>query len=198
RGDSGRVREDGSLEYVGRKDEQVKIRGYRIEPGEIEAVLREHGGVEEAVVIAREDEPGQKRLVAYVVGRGGAKVVGSELRGYLQKRLPEYMVPSGYVEVEKLPLTANGKLDRRALPKPELVGGQSGLGEARTPEEEILCGVFARVLQLEAVGRADDFFEMGGHSLLAMQVISEVRRIFGIELRVRELFEFRTAGGLAQ
>src|SRR5229473_2686472 len=198
-GDLGRWRTDGELEFLGRIDEQVKIRGYRIEPGEIEAVLREQGGVREAAVVAREEE-GQKRLVAYVVWEeGDGKPSVGELRKVLQGRLPEYMVPSAFVFLERLPLTANGKLDRRALPAP---GGERPEQEReyvgpRTAVEEILCGIWAKVLKLERVGVEDNFFELGGHSLLATQAVSQIRQVFNVELELRRLFESPTVAGLA-
>src|SRR5229473_2311589 len=198
-GDLGRWRTDGELEFLGRIDEQVKIRGYRIEPGEIEAVLREQGGVREAAVVAREEE-GQKRLVAYVVWEeGDGKPSVGELRKVLQGRLPEYMVPSAFVFLERLPLTANGKLDRRALPKPgeRPEQGREYVGP-RTAVEEILCGIWAKVLGLERVGVEDNFFELGGHSLLATQAVSQVRKAFSVELELRRLFESPTVMELAK
>ena len=200
-GDRARWKRDGNLEYLGRLDEQVKIRGFRIELGEIEAVLKEHGGVRQAVVVVREDEPGEKRLVAYVVAEEGEQeeVGGVELRRHLQERLPEYMVPAAYVVLDALPLTANGKLDRRGLPKPELKGSEGdGYVAPRTATEEILCGIWAEVLRVERVGVEDNFFEMGGHSLLATQVVSRVREVFEIELALQSLFEEPTVRGLAR
>src|SRR5216683_1519407 len=197
-GDLGRWRTDGELEFLGRIDEQVKIRGYRIEPGEIEAVLREQGGVREAAVVAREEE-GQKRLVAYVVWEeGDGKPSVGELRKVLQGRLPEYMVPSAFVFLERLPLTANGKLDRRALPKPgeRPEQGREYVGP-RTAVEEILCGIWAKVLGLERVGVEDNFFELGGHSLLATQAVSQAKQA-GLRFSLRELFEKQTVARLAQ
>src|SRR5881394_1457353 len=146
-GDLGRWRGDGNIEFLGRMDEQVKIRGYRIEPGEIEAALREHGGVREAVVVAREEEGGEKRLVGYVVSEGsGGGVSVSELREYLKGRLPEYMVPSAFVSLEKLPLTPNGKLDRKALPAPDRRIEEGRYVGPRNEVEEILCGIWTKVL----------------------------------------------------
>ena len=176
-GDRGRYRHDGVLEILGRLDEQVKIRGVRIEPGEIEAALRQQPGVREAVVVAREDAPGQKRLVAYVVAEREPAPTAGELRTELKAKLPDYMVPSAFVLLEKLPLTPNGKLDRRALPapeqsRPELEGGYVA---PRTPLEEVIAGIWADVLHLEQVGVEENFFELGGHSLLATQVIARVR-----------------------
>src|SRR5215831_2923814 len=193
-GDVARWGADGNLEYVGRVDEQVKIRGYRVELGEIEARLREQSGVREAVVVVREDRPGEKRLVAYYTSAAGVGVEG--IRGYLLERLPEYMVPAVYVKLEALPLTANGKVDRRALPEPERVSGE-GYREPRTPEEEILCGLFAEVLGLERVGLDDDFFALGGHSVVAVSLVSRIRAVLGIELDLGVLFESPSVGQLS-
>src|SRR5262245_36096743 len=194
-GDLGRYRKDGSIEYLGRIDHQVKIRGYRIELGEIEAAINEHPSVEQAIVLAREDEPGEKRLVGYVVARQHVSV--RELREYLQERLPDYMAPGAIVQLEAMPLTPNGKIDRRALPKPEI--GMKGAGDVsgRTAVEEILCGIWSEVLRIEKVGITDNFFELGGHSLFAMQLVSRVRNILGVEISLRSLFTNPTVAGLA-
>jgi amino acid adenylation domain-containing protein len=192
-GDRARWRADGTLEFLGRTDFQVKIRGFRIEPGEIEAVLSAHPEVREARVIVWEDAPGEKRLVAYVVG----EVEVDTLREHLRGRLPEYMVPSAFVFLDALPLTPNGKLDRKALPAPDLSSSEDRYVAPRTPVEEALAGIWAEVLKVERVGVEDSFFELGGHSLLATRVVSRIRGEFGIELPLRALFEGPTVAALA-
>src|SRR5262245_29406599 len=194
-GDLGRYRKDGSVEYLGRIDHQVKIRGYRIELGEIEAAINEHPSVEQVIVLAREDEPGEKRLVGYVVARQQVSV--RELREYLLERLPDYMAPGAIVQLEAMPLTPNGKIDRRALPKPELNGeGRLYVGP-RTAVEEIVCGIWAEVLRVEQVGVYDNFFELGGHPLMATQVVSRMRNLLGVEVSLRKLFTHPTAAAIA-
>ncbi|HZG42966.1 MAG TPA: amino acid adenylation domain-containing protein, partial [Longimicrobium sp.] len=192
-GDLGRWRADGTLEFVGRVDAQVKIRGFRIEPGEIEAVLRGHESVTDCSVVAREDVPGDRRLVAYVVGEAEAEA----LRARLRQSLPEYMVPAAFVVLDALPLTPNGKLDRKALPAPEYAAGADRYVAPRTPVEEVLAGSWAEVLRLERVGVQESFFELGGHSLIATRVVSRVRELFGVELPLRALFEGPTVAELA-
>jgi amino acid adenylation domain-containing protein len=192
-GDGVRWMADGTLEYLGRLDEQVKIRGFRIELGEIEAALAEHPEVREAVVLAREDVPGDRRLVAYVVGG----VDAGDLRAHLRQSLPEYMVPSAFVVLGALPLTSNGKVDRRALPVPELAADADRYVAPRTPVEEVLAGIWAEVLHLERVGVEESFFEVGGHSLLAMRVVSRIRAVLGVEVPLRALFEGPTVGEVA-
>jgi len=195
-GDLARWRADGSLEFLGRLDHQVKIRGFRIELGEIEAALARHPAVREAVVVAREDRRGERRLAAYVVARGGEPAV-SELRSFLARTLPDYMVPESVVVLPALPLTSNGKVDRRALPEPELPARATGAAPPRTPTEDVIANVWADVLGLERVGIQEDFFELGGHSLLATRVVARLRQAFGIELPVRRMFEAPTVAGLA-
>ncbi|HXC43858.1 MAG TPA: amino acid adenylation domain-containing protein, partial [Candidatus Dormibacteraeota bacterium] len=198
-GDLVRWQVDGNLEYLGRLDQQVKIRGFRIELEEIEAVLERHPGVARCVVLAREDQPGEKRLVAYVVKKAGAPWPNaSGLEEYLKVSLPEYMVPTVFVELEKLPLNHNGKLDPKALPAPEqdayaMRGYEAPRGEIETKLAEVWVGV----LQLEKVGRHDNFFELGGHSLLATRVISRIREVFHVEVPLRSLFQNPTVAGLA-
>ncbi|MFJ3064718.1 amino acid adenylation domain-containing protein, partial [Pseudomonas sp. NPDC087039] len=189
-GDLVRWLADGTLDYLGRNDDQVKIRGVRIELGEIESRLATLPGINEAVVLAREDQPGQPRLVAYFTPQADVEAATPEsLRAQLQAHLPEYMVPVAFVELAALPLTANGKLDRRALPKPE----RSALFEQgfEAPEGELenaLAQLWAELLQVERVGRHDHFFTLGGHSLLAMRMVSQVRLRLGVELTLAELF----------
>src|SRR6185437_6163539 len=191
-GDLGRWREDGTLEYLGRNDDQVKIRGYRIELGEVEAHLARHEQVREAAVIAREDVPGEKRLVAYLVPRGEGSGGTEELRAHLKGALPEYMVPSAFVVLEKLPLTPSGKLDRRSLPAPD--PGAYVRHEYEPPRgqvEEVLAGIWQQLLRVERVGRNDNFFELGGHSLLIVQMLERMRRV-GLSAQVRRVFESPT------
>ncbi|HST59897.1 MAG TPA: amino acid adenylation domain-containing protein, partial [Longimicrobium sp.] len=192
-GDRVRWMADGTLEYLGRLDVQVKVRGFRIELGEIEARLAGHPEVREAVVLAREDVPGDRRLVAYVVGA----VETDALRAHLRHSLPEYMVPAAFVVLEALPLTPNGKLDRRALPAPDLAPAADRYVAPRTETEALLAEIWAEVLRLERVGVEESFFELGGHSLLATRVVARVREVFGVELSLRAIFETPTVSDLA-
>ncbi|WP_163997847.1 non-ribosomal peptide synthetase, partial [Pyxidicoccus caerfyrddinensis] len=200
-GDRVRWREDGILEYLGRADSQVKVRGFRIELGEVEAALLSHPRVREAVALVREDLPGDKRLAGYVVpapAEAQGELQPSELRAYLQQRLPEYMVPSALVVLPALPLTANGKVDRRALPAPGAPSSGASGAAPRTPTETLLADIWARLLGVPRVGADDNFFDLGGHSLLATQVVSRIRSALGAELSLREFFATPTLGALAR
>jgi len=198
-GDLARYLADGTIEYLGRIDHQVKLRGFRIELGEIETVLRQHLAVEQAVVIAREDEPGNKRLVAYLVGQVSQGEITGELRNFLAEKLPKYMIPSAFVLLEALPLTPNGKIDRPALATPETVQDvlETAFVAPRSSVEEVLAGIWAEVLGIKQVSIYDNFFELGGHSLLATQVVSRTEKTFQLELPLRHLFESPTVVELA-
>lgn len=194
-GDLVRYLPDGNVEFLGRADDQVKIRGFRIELGEIGSVLLRHAGVKQAVVLALADERGDRALVAYVVGTAH----GDELRSYLRTQLPEYMMPSAIIELPKLPLNANGKIDRQALPKPEDVKGAQRVTVApRTPSEEVIAAIWEEVLKREGIGVEDNFFEFGGHSLLATQIASRLREHFRTPVPVRAVFEAPSIAELAR
>ena len=193
-GDRTRWRPDGALEFLGRLDAQVKLRGLRVEPGEIEAVLRRHPLVRECAVVLREDAHGEARLAAYVVG--GAEA--GALRAHQRRALPEPLVPGAIVGLDRLPLTPNGKLDRRALPPPHPVPSADAYTPPRTPEEEVLAGIWADLLRLERVGVEETFLALGGHSLLATRVVSRVRDALGVELPLRALLEDGTVAALAR
>ncbi|MFD0403696.1 condensation domain-containing protein, partial [Kitasatospora sp. NPDC127121] len=195
-GDLVRRSREGELEYLGRTDQQVKIRGFRIELGEIEQVLVRHDAVRQAVVTTRESDDGDRRLVAYCAVTEQIPGIALDLREFVARALPGYMVPAAVVPLTALPLTGSGKVDHRALPAPdfaEFAGGRA----ARTAAEEILCGLFAEVLGIAGVGIDDDFFALGGHSLLATRLLSRVRSVLGVELGVRDVFEAPTVAGLA-
>ncbi|HLK57997.1 MAG TPA: amino acid adenylation domain-containing protein, partial [Chthonomonadaceae bacterium] len=198
-GDVMKYLPDGRLEFVGRADHQVKIRGFRIELEEIESRLREHPNVREAVVLAREDVPGERRLVAYLVGAAAAIEI-SELRAFVKERLPEYMAPSAWMWLEALPLTPNGKLDRKALPEPDRdqIAEARAFVAPRTSTEETLAGIWAALLRVERVGANDNFFELGGHSLLMTQMISRIRNAFQVEMPLHTLFEVANLAELAE
>jgi hypothetical protein len=198
-GDLARWLPDGTLEFLGRRDHQVKLRGFRIELGEIEAVLGQHPQVRETVVVAREDVPGETRLVAYLVPIEGSAPTPRELREFLAEKLPAYMLPTAFVRLEALPLTPNGKVDRRVLPDP----CQADLPldhdfvPPRTLVEETVAAIWGQVLGVERVGLHDDFFASGGHSLLATQLVARVRAACQVELPLRTLFEAPTVAGMA-
>jgi amino acid adenylation domain-containing protein len=197
-GDLARRRPDGVLEYLGRLDHQVKIRGFRIELGEVEAALTSHPDVESAVALARQDRPGDQRLVAYVVGRGD-QATAAELRCALRGRLPEVMIPSAFVFLPALPLNPNGKVDRKALPAPDADRAdlETAFVPPRTPLEQEIAAIWQAVLGVDRIGVYDSFWDLGGHSLLAMRLVSRIRDHFGVELSVRGIFEHPTLAGLA-
>ncbi|MEU8922550.1 amino acid adenylation domain-containing protein [Kitasatospora sp. NPDC048545] len=195
-GDLVRRTRDGGLEYLGRTDHQVKIRGFRIELGEIEQVVARHPAVRQCVVAVRESDTGDRRLVAYCTVGQASPELAVELRRFAAGSLPGYMVPAAVVLLDAVPLTGSGKVDHRALPEPDF-GALSAGRAARTPQEEILCGLFAEVLGLDAVGVDDDFFDLGGHSLLATRLLSRVRTVLGAESGIRDVFEAPTVAGLA-
>jgi acyl carrier protein len=199
-GDLARRVGNGDLEYLGRIDDQVKIRGFRIELGEIEAVLRQQHDVTEAVVVAREDRPGDQRLVAYLTpSPGAASGLVDRLRTELRRTLPEYMVPLHFIPVEAIPLTPNGKVDRKALPAPdaEAMTGTQHVAP-RNPTESRIATVWADALGVADPGIDDDFFDLGGHSLTAAQVVNTLRSAFHVDVAMRHLFERPTIAGLAQ
>ena len=197
-GDQVRRRSSGVIEFMGRIDQQVKVRGFRIELGEIEAVLLKHPGVAQAAVVAREDGSAGKQLVAYVVPAAGAGEDTTELRAALRQMLPDYMVPNAFVALTELPLTANGKVNRKALPAPEARDKDVAFVAPRTPTEEALADIWREVLGLEAVGLNDNFFDLGGHSLLAMRVMARVQEVFEASVPVRLLFEAPTLEAFAE
>ncbi|HVF49589.1 MAG TPA: amino acid adenylation domain-containing protein, partial [Pyrinomonadaceae bacterium] len=199
-GDLARYLPDGNIEFLGRVDEQVKVRGFRIELGEIETVLGQHAGVREAVVVARPDGHGGNRLIAYVVERAAQAATAGELRRYLKNILPEYMIPSAFVTLEALPLTPNGKVDRRALPetdalRPEL---EEAYVAPRSELERTVAGVWQEVLNVENVGVHDNFFNLGGHSLLVVQVNSRLREVLQSDVSIIEMFKYPTVSALAE
>ena len=194
-GDLARYRPDGTIDYVGRLDHQIKLRGYRIELGEIETALRQHPSIQDTVVLCREDRPGEKQLVAYLVGQASAR----DLRPYLHDRFPDYMVPSAFVVLEQLPLTPNGKVDRQALPPPS--PDDRHLDQIyvapRTPNETALVGIWQEVLALERVGIHDNFFDLGGHSLMATILVSRIRTLMQFNVSIRNIFDCPTIAQLA-
>jgi amino acid adenylation domain-containing protein len=196
-GDVARRLADGAIEFCGRIDHQIKLHGYRVELGEIEGALREQGDVREAVVLAREREPGDKQLVAYVTPQCANPAA---LREHLKRRLPHYMVPAAFVPMEKLPLTANGKVDRQALAAMPLenAGPARAIDEPRTGTEKALAAIWARLLNVETIGLHDDVFDLGAHSLMAMRALTQIREAFEANLSLRNLFEHPSVAGLAQ
>ena len=198
-GDFGRYLSDGNVEFIGRADNQIKLRGYRIELGEIEAALNSHSSVKEAIAIVREDEPGNARLVAYAVAYPNCVIGAGELSEYLRDRIADYMVPSASVIMDELPRTPNGKVDRRSLPMPEKTRSEreGRFVSPRTPTEEVLASIFADVLELERVGVNDNFFDLGGYSLKAIQVTSRVRQALQTELPLRVFFRTPTVSNVA-
>ena len=195
-GDLGRRLSNGEIAFLGRSDDQIKIRGYRIELGEINSVLNQQPSVQASVVIAREDVPGEKRLVAYVVPSAGAQRVEQPLRESIRRRLPDYMEPSVFVWMESLPLTPNGKIDRAALPQPSVDDGKTFIAP-RTPVEETLVGIIREFLKVPRLSVDDDFFRLGAHSLLGAQIIARVRNVFGTELKLLDVFDSPTVAQLS-
>ncbi|WP_197267922.1 non-ribosomal peptide synthetase, partial [Paenibacillus alvei] len=194
-GDAVKYVPDGNLIYVSRIDDQVKIRGFRIELGEIEAMLSQHPTLRQASVVVREDRPGEKQLAAYLVGEGSPQ----EWRTYLSERLPSYMVPTHFVQLDSLPLTPNGKIDTRALPIPTVASwSQESYAAPQTPAEELVAAVWSQLLGVERIGIYDSFFDLGGHSLLATQAVSRLREVFGVEVAVRDLFQYPTIESLSR
>jgi hypothetical protein len=197
-GDVARYSPDGSIEFLGRIDNQVKLRGFRIELSEIETALAQHSAVQQTAVLLRENPHGEKRLVAYVVTEPGVAFSVGEMREFLKRKLPDYMMPSTLVTLENMPLTPNGKIHRNALPAPEQVKPEleKPYEAPRNATEEILAGIWADLLDLEQVGIHDEFFEIGGHSILASQLISSLRETFQVELPLRSFFQAPTIAGL--
>jgi amino acid adenylation domain-containing protein len=198
-GDLARYRLDGTLEYLGRADDQVKIHGYRIELGEIEAVLAAQPKVKSCVVLAREDEPGAKMLVGYLVSKEGDAPTVDELRAFLDERLPEYMVPAQFVVMDAFPLTPNGKVDRKALPAPsmKIAGGGRG-GAPQTQTQKIIAEIWRDLLKVDGIGVDDDFFDLGGHSMAATALVQRLRKAFGVDVRLASLFDRPTIAGLSE
>src|SRR3989440_568111 len=190
---------DGQIAFLGRIDDQIKIRGYRIEPNEIVAALNRHPAVQMSCVVAREDTPGDKRLVAYVVTTSGAQPAASALRAFLGTQLPDYMLPTAFVWLEALPLTPNGKVDRAALPALDAAttAGDGAFVAPRTPVEQRVAGIVAGLLGLEQIGVDDNFFLLGGHSLLGAQIIARVSDTFGVDLPLHTLYDAPTVAALA-
>ncbi|MDP1815334.1 MAG: non-ribosomal peptide synthetase, partial [Leadbetterella sp.] len=197
-GDLGRWLPDGNIEFIGRKDNQVKIRGYRIELGEIEQALLKSEQIEAAIVLAKENQKNEKELVAYITAK--EKQNTSELRSYLKKLLPEYMVPSHYVQLDSFPMTSNGKIDRKSLPDPQGLDLVNGV-EYVTPRNEIeekLAKIWQEVLHRENIGIKDDFFALGGHSLKIIKVINQINKQFGLKYDLKGVYAEPTIESMAQ
>lgn len=198
-GDLARYHANGNLEFLARVDQQIKIRGFRVELGEIETVLLEHPRVKQGVVIVRQDLPGDARLVAYLVPADSLGADARELRQFLRKKLPDYMIPQHFVELDALPRTPNGKINRKALPKPDAgMHADDNYREPTTPIEKELAAIWANILGIKKVGADDSFFDLGGHSVLAMQVVSAVRDSLSVDLPLRTMFEAPVLTDLAQ
>jgi long-subunit acyl-CoA synthetase (AMP-forming) len=199
-GDLARYRKDGILEYFGRVDNQVKVRGYRIELGEIEATLASDPRVKSCAVLVREDEPGNKQLVGYVVPREGQAPTAEEMQQFVKQKLPEYMAPSQFVFMDSIPLTTNGKVDRKALPAPTYGNISEGKDFAapHTETEKAIADIWSKLMKLERIGIHDDFFDFGGHSLMAMKMVSQIEERFGVNLPLAEFLEEPTIAGLAK
>jgi len=198
-GDRVRYLSDGNVEYLGRVDDQVKIRGFRVELGEIETVLRQYPKVQEAVVLAREDIPGEKQLVAYLVPRNEQALAAGDIREFLKENLPDYMIPSIFVILEALPLTSSGKVNRRALPEPDgaRLGGTEEFVAPESTIEKKLAEIWGEVLRVDRISIYDNFFDLGGHSLRTTQVIYRINKAFRMNMPVRRLFEEPTIAGMA-
>ena len=199
-GDLARYRPDGNIEFLGRIDHQVKVRGYRIELGEIEALLDQHPAIGQAVVLAREDTPGNRRLVAYLTSEHGPLPAASELRSYLKEKLPDYMVPTAFVTLPSLPLTPNGKVNRNALPAPSPGAAEesSRYVAPRDETERRIAAIWEEALNLQKVGVSANFFDLGGHSLLIVQVHNRLRQAFDTDLTVAQMFQYPTVEALAR
>jgi acyl carrier protein len=200
-GDEVRYREDGKIEFIGRVDRQVKIRGYRVELGEIEAEIMKEGSVKEAAVVVKKGEGGEKRVVGYVVGEEGAEGVKGRIKEYLRARLPEYMQVEEIVELEEMPLSENGKVDRGELERRKEEKEEERvveIVEARTKTEGVLVEIWKELLKVERASVFDNFFELGGHSLLATRVVSRIEDLLSLQLPLRMLFEYPTIAGLAE
>jgi acyl carrier protein len=197
-GDLVRYREDGNIEFLKRMDQQVKVRGFRVELGEIESTLNQYRAVMESIVVDRKDSSGDIRLIAYFVPEVGVEPTSLELLTFLQEKLPSYMLPSAFIAIKEIPLTPNGKVDRRALPAPEQIEvSTAGFIAPRTEMEQLVAEIWCEILGITQVGADSNFFDLGGHSLLATRVMNRIRERCGVELPLRVLFEFPTVVSLA-